>query len=314
MGLGFHRSDEILQMREAADGVEDIDRESLEQHRFVLRVSGPHGEGDVVLFDAGTLEQRLHEVVDMERRVLRHPMQGSAAQEMAHRPDHQQTTQQREIAARVEERFEQALEARAARSRGWRGRLRHFGNHLTGDRDSLLDRQELAFLSVENHAVHELGQGGCPAHGRCTFVHAPAPAEISDAIEARIDIPAADLLHWRAALEHVELGAGLLALEQHRHEAVLPLERASRRLDGERKAELAQCALQHRLARQLAAKQDVDFHGHGAYSDKRAKPGTVILRRSTHSSCVERLRVTDARGPTMLVPPPATPAPPRIPR
>jgi hypothetical protein len=36
---------------------------------------------------------------------------------MAHRADDQQTTEQHEIVARVEERFEQALEARAARSR-----------------------------------------------------------------------------------------------------------------------------------------------------------------------------------------------------
>ena len=105
-------------------------------------------------------------------------------------------------------------------------------------RDGVVGRQQLVLGLVEHHAVHQLGERGGGRHTRHRLLKIAVPAQARAALEARVDTDVGKLLDRGMVAVDIELDPGLLPAPLHRHEAALPLERAGRRRDGKRKAEL----------------------------------------------------------------------------
>jgi hypothetical protein len=136
---------------------------------------------------------------------------------------------------------------------------------LPGEADRFIHGQQQSFFILHDNPIHELRQRGGGAHTGQHFVFVAAPAKIGAAIETLIDdvnTIAGDIFDVGAAIEHIEFNAAFIPPKPHRHEPRLLLKRAAGRRDRKRKSQFLHGACQRRLARQLAAKQDVHFHRH----------------------------------------------------
>src|SRR5262245_3992499 len=168
------------------------------------------------------------------------PLEKRAPQQMADGPNEDETPSQREVTTLLQQRLEVALEVGRARARfallvlGLQQPLQVLPRH----RDGVVDRQQAVFGLVEHHAVDELRERGRRAHAGDGLLEVAAPAQARAPLEARIDPGVGELLDSRAVAEDVELDAGLLAAQLHRHEALLRFERSGRWRDGERKGQL----------------------------------------------------------------------------